>query len=242
MQRYEFPLGEAGLGEAGRIVVAFTERQDGDFAVNDALATAELQQHRIQIAPVPWVWCRQVHGSKVAVAGQMASGSIADALIAAEPNVALSITVADCAPIAVWSNKGALAAIHAGWRGLQGGVIAEAVKQLRDLDSQSTGGSSSLVALVGPHICAGCYDFSPADAVELQRKWGSDILTRSQSDQGQPELKLDLGLITQKALKHAGVTQIHTHGSCTSCNPESWFSHRARGELARNAMVVWREN
>ncbi len=238
--RREFPL-EC----RGRIVVAQTERSDGDFSPN---SSSDLAQHRQQIAPVPWVWCEQVHGAQVAVVRQTghfepSSASQADALITAQANLALGITTADCAPIAVWTTEGAVAAIHAGWRGLAAGIVGQAVAELVSLQPTSASPTSArLSAFVGPHICAGCYEFSPADAAGLCAQWGEDILRADGAGRGgETGHNLDLRLVISRALTQAGVAQVEYLDSCSSCEAERWFSHRARSETQRNAMVVWWE-
>lgn len=187
------------------------------------------------------MWGRQMHGSQVGIYKEDMPGSPVDALITDQPEVALGITVADCVPIAVWSSRGALAAIHAGWRGLQAGVVANAVRQLLALEAGHDHSSSVLRALVGPHICLGCYEFSQPDAAELQHRWGSDVLTVAHDGQKSPKAHLNLALITRRALNEAGVGDVQLLDSCSSCDSDRWFSYRARAESQRNAMVAWRE-
>lgn len=229
-------------------MVAQTERSDGDFgshSSSDSISDSDrdLSARRQQIAPVPWVRCQQVHGAQVAVVEQAGvverEGAAsppavpeADALVTNQAGIALSITTADCAPIAVWTSEGAVAAIHAGWRGLDAGIVGRAVAELVSLQPTSAGPN----AFVGPHICAGCYEFSPEDAAGLCDQWGEDILCIRQGRHS-----LDLRLVAARALAQAGVGHVTHLDSCSSCDAERWFSHRARAETQRNAMVVWWE-
>jgi len=238
MDRREFLL-----GEAGRVVVVFTELRDGDFSQpTTAAGAAELRRRRAQITRFPWFWCRQMHGCQVGSYPQDMPGYSADALITDQPEVALSITVADCVPIAVWSSRGALAAIHAGWRGLQAGVVGQAVSQLEALAAGPDSRPSVLHALVGPHICPNCYEFSRPDAAQLQHNWGADVLAVTPGGGHPSKAQLNLALIVQRALTAAGVDHIQWLNSCSSCDSARWFSHRARAASQRNAMVLWRES
>lgn len=242
MIRYERQL-EGG----GRIAVVCTERSDGDFRVpaEGEVVDRQLRERRAGIASHPWFWIRQQHGAKIAVVESVegslraeTSGQHADASVTAEACLALSITSADCLPIALW-NEGsakdsdqAIGVVHAGWRGLSLEIIQRAAEAM----NKTVGAATS--AFIGPHICASCYEFSRADAEQFIDRWGSDVY-RDDSLAGTPAL--DLGRIAELSLREAGVHDIANSGRCTACEPERWFSHRARQEEERMAMVVWRE-
>ncbi len=70
----------------------------------------------------------------------------------AAPDLAAMVLTADCIPVALGA-RGAVAALHAGWRGLAGGVLEEGVRALREL-----GGNGDIVAVVGPCAGACCYE------------------------------------------------------------------------------------
>ena len=76
----------------------------------------------------------------------------ADGHALAAPGLAAMVLTADCIPVALGA-QGAVAALHAGWRGLAGGVLEEGVRALREL-----GGSGDIVAVVGPCAGACCYE------------------------------------------------------------------------------------
>jgi hypothetical protein len=100
---------------------------------------------------------RQVHGTMVVVARQAAAaGADADIIVSDNPDLALAVQAADCVPILIADRRtGAVAAAHAGWRGLSVRVPAAAVAALgREFGSQR----KDLVAAVGPAIGACCYE------------------------------------------------------------------------------------
>jgi hypothetical protein len=170
---------------------------------------------------------RQVHGTTV----RRASEPPSDARPVAEEDgqaTALRghpalVFTADCLPILI-TGEGAVAAVHAGWRGLAGGVIAEGVRAVREL-----GGDGVLHGLVGPGARGCCYE--AGEEVHAQFA-GYDARVGARN--------LDLAAIARAQLAHAGA-EVHDVGLCTICEPELFFSHRRdHGMTGRQAGLVWR--
>jgi polyphenol oxidase len=111
----------------------------------------------------PLVRVRQVHGADVLVrhAGDAPARTMAsaDIIVSDDPTTAIAIQTADCVPLLIADRRtGAVAAAHAGWRGLAAGVPAVAVDALcRHFGSRS----ADLVAAAGPSIGACCYEVGP---------------------------------------------------------------------------------
>lgn len=145
----------------------------------------------------------------------------ADGHASAAPGVAAMVLVADCLPV-VLAARGAVAALHAGWRGLAGGVLEEGVRALRDV-----GGTGAIVAVLGP--CAGrcCYEVGE----EVHAAFGGAHRHGA---------LLDLRAIARERLLAAGVAEVRDgDAACTICD-ERFFSHRREGERAgRQAAVAW---
>ena len=180
--------------------------------------------------PVSWV--RQVHGDGVVVVEGPGHGcgEEGDALVTAHSEAALAIFTADCAPVALASPEGVVGAAHAGWSGVVGGVIERAVDAMRSL------GASRVEAALGPCIHAECYEFG---AGPLERVVAAlDGAVRATTGAGAPAL--DLPAAVAVALRRAGAHLVHDENVCTACAADRYFSHRARGERQRQAMVVWR--
>jgi len=189
-------------------------------------------------------WLDQVHGSFVVGAppvgsrpgavGHRTGGSVCvgtgDGLVAASPEVAIAMLTADCASIALASPEGVFAAVHAGWRGLVGGVIGQAAAAMR------AEGATDLSSALGPCIHAECYEFSPADLEEVVAVLGDGV--RGQTSKGRPAL--DLPAAVSLALRADDIHQRPGVDACTACGP-GYFSHRARRDTGRQALVVWTE-
>lgn len=214
----------------GPAEVRFTGRAEGDLGHRDGTVTADVEQRRRRILDRPWTWLRQVHGSEVAVVDRPGdcAGHEADAAVSGHPGAALAVFVADCAPVALASPEGVIGAVHAGWRGLAAGVIENAVRAMAGL------GATRIEAALGPCIHAGCYEFSPHDLDEVAARLGDAVRGRTADGRA----ALDVPAAVRRALAGAGVSLRADHGGCTACSPDH-FSHRARREPERQAMVVW---
>jgi copper oxidase (laccase) domain-containing protein len=145
--------------------------------------------------------------------------------------VVLSVNVADCAPVALVSRQGVVAAVHAGWRGVAAGVIERAVADMRSL------GAVDIEACLGPCIHPECYEFGKDDLDLLRAQWGGAIVGRTSSG----ELALDLPMAVAGALGRAEVALVASADRCTACGGADFYSHRARHDEGRHALAVWIE-
>jgi YfiH family protein len=221
-------------GPAGVVLRHSTTRAEGDFSVG--AERLGLARRRRGVAGHPWVWLRQVHGADVVVVtadGRAdAVGVEADALVTAEPELVLAVQTADCVPITFHSPEGVIGLAHAGWRGLEAGVVDATLGAMADL------GATSISHEVGPHIMGACYEFGSDDLDRLAGRFGARVRTTTET--GAAALDLDEVLAASLGRRSSPDTP-HGHESCTACHPERWFSHRARGERERMATVIWRE-
>lgn len=144
----------------------------------------------------------------------------ADGHALAAPELAAMVLTADCTPV-VLGARGAVAALHAGWRGLAAGVLEEGVRALRQV-----GGEGEVVAIVGP--CAGvcCYEVGE----EVHAAFGGSHRNGK---------LIDLRAIAHERLTSAGVAQVGDVPACTICD-ERFFSYRREGVRAgRQAGIAW---
>ena len=184
----------------------------------------------------PWTWLRQVHGARVIDVGEPGAhaGAEADAAVTSDDDVVLCILTADCAPIAFTSPEGVRGVAHAGWKGLAEGVIAATAEAMR------ARGATDIAAALGPCIHPACYEFSPADLDVVAGRLGDHV--RSTTADGRPAL--DLPGAVRHAIADSGVRLVEDARTCTACDVTEdgqprWFSHRARGDEARQALVQW---
>ncbi len=215
-------------GLLARVVVS--DFWDGDLAPQADSATLEARQ--AGVAPMPWTWLRQVHGSGVVEVRWPGDrhGETADAAVTNRVGCTLSVTVADCAPVAILADGGGLAVVHAGWRGILGGVIESAMGLL----SAVTVGPFR--AVIGPCINACCYEFSVDDLERVVAHLGDGAWGKTRT--GRPAL--DLPAAVSATLSGVGVVESELDGTCTSCDDDYW-SYRATGTRERHAMAAWLE-
>jgi YfiH family protein len=224
------------LPSGGRARVRFTTAADGDFAVGQPAAV--LGARRRALVPLPWTWLCQVHGSEVVTvdAPGAHAGAPADAAVTAAAGAALAIHAADCAPVALVADDGAVAAVHVGWRGLTAGVIERAGAAVRAVGDADPG---RLRAVVGPCIHACCYEFGVADLERVEARYGTGV--RGTTSSGRAALDLPAAVAAALAAIPGAELAVASPW-CTACGTPAMFSHRARGDTARQAMVVWLES
>jgi YfiH family protein len=203
----------------------------GDHVGDDPAAVA---RHRSAVAmaagladPAAWVWLRQVHGRQVVeVAAPPPAQPEADASLTGARGLPLAIVTADCAPV-VLANDDAVAAVHAGHRGLLAGVLENAVAHLR------TRGAGPVRAFLGPCIHAECYEFGEADLEPLVARLGAQVA--STTTDGRPAL--DIPAAVRAALARVEVDGLDDCGVCTSHAP-GYFSYRRDGVTGRQVTVA----
>jgi hypothetical protein len=173
----------------------------------------------------------QVHGSIAhAVDGTEDRHEIlfreGDALVGRNPRAAVGVRMADCLPVLVADREsGAVAAIHAGWRGLVRGAVSEGIAALR----RAAGHDGDLVAAVGPHITGRAFEVSEEVAAELDGASRADgVIDRGVG----PKPHVHLVRIARAELAAAGVAadSIDVVPGCTYSDPEDFFSFRRDGK------------
>ncbi len=233
----------AGPGNV-RVHTRFTDRGDGDLFVG--LPVDELMQRRASIAPFPWTWLNQVHGNRVVVVrspGEHA-GESADAAVTDICGATLAVHTADCAGVLLRGEgpeHPVIGAAHAGWRGLESGVLEATVAAMREL------GAESIRWRLGPCISAERYEFSPVDLDRLSVRLGEGV--RSRTTDGAPALDLRAGVARALEASGAepegdaeegreGVGRALPDPPCTATD-ERFYSWRARGDHGRQAAITW---
>jgi purine-nucleoside/S-methyl-5'-thioadenosine phosphorylase / adenosine deaminase len=195
---------------------------------------------------------------------QLRSDSIeGDALVTDEPGILLSVRSADCVPVLIADSKGsAVAAVHAGWKGMLGGIVEKTVGEMRRLFGSRPG---ALIAAIGPSIRDCCYEVGQElhssfcgrfpEGESFFRKLPDDKIFTERNPYPPPFLSfappghgpdpgarphLDLVAVTRYQLRRAGVqeSRIRVADFCTSCRSDLFFSHRKEGSRAGRMMAV----
>lgn len=182
---------------------------------------------RIEPGAPPVAWARQIHSARVLPAQSGACGE-GDALFAESSDLALSIITADCVPVVLAGPDG-LAAVHAGWRGIAGGIVPATL--------EAAGGGSGWSAWIGPAIGPCCYEVGEEVAEQVAAVSGPEVVVPGPA--GKPHL--DLVAAVRRQLSAAGVEEIYSVPDCTRCDSERLYSYRREGKGAgRNMAFIWR--
>ncbi len=167
----------------------------------------------------------QVHGADIRViaapsrpgrfTGALSGWPEGDGLVTDRPGIALVVLGADCLPVLLWRTDAHLvAAAHAGWRGLAGGVLAKAVTAL--------GRPLATAAAIGPGVGPCCYPVDAALRGRFAERFGAATVIGD---------AVDLAAAARVELAAAGVPAgaIATVDACTACDPTRFYSHRRDG-------------
>jgi polyphenol oxidase len=183
----------------------------------------------------------QVHGAAVlAVSPGMSPVEArmvqADALVAVGGEAAVAVRVADCVPLLLADRRsGAVAAVHAGWRGCVAGVVAHAMAHLA---RRAGARPAEVVAAIGPHIRVGAFEVGEDVAARLAAAApAGQVVLRGA---GQP--RVDLARVVRVQLLAVGVAEasIEDVGGCTFAEPERFFSYRRDGQRSGRHLAVIR--
>lgn len=171
---------------------------------------------------------RQVHGTSVIPAPSRAEPPEADGLMTAATGLGLVVHSADCVPLLFWAARaGAIAAVHAGWRGTLARIAAEAVSELEEAFDVEP---EEIHVALGPAIRSCCFEVGD-EVVEAFARSGRDM-ERIASPGPNGRKHLDLIEDNKIQLSRAGVEEqrIYDSGRCTSCENERFYSFRREGQ------------
>ncbi len=182
--------------------------------------------------PAEPFWLEQVHGEAVAQAcREPGPPPAADAAFSAEAGVVCAVMTADCLPVLFCNREGTrVAAAHAGWRGLAGGVLEATVRAL---------GAGDWMAWLGPAIGPEAFEVGPPVRQAFLDKLGDCEDAFRQTSEN--HWLADLYALARISLSQAGVTAVYGGGECTHADPERFFSYRRDGQTGRMATLIWRE-
>jgi hypothetical protein len=186
---------------------------------NDAAASDEAIAIILRLRAPPFR-ASQVHGARAIVVDGRDAASVAreeaDALVATTPESAVAVAVADCVPILLADSKsGAVAAVHAGWRGLVAGVIEAA------LDAHAFD-----LAAIGPCIGACCFEIGEDVAAKL--------CPHVVGNRGDLRAAARARLVA-KYVQNANIDDVP---GCTKCDASLFHSHRRDGATAGRQLAV----
>lgn len=167
----------------------------------------------------------QVHGADVLAHGGDWSGwqryPEGDGHITVARGTALAVTIADCTPVLVWHQGGAIAALHAGWRGTAAGILDRGLDRMEQLGFPTR----ECAVHLGPAICGQCYEVGP------------EVLTAMFGAPATGKGLLDVRAVLAAQAEARGVRRVTIDAACTRCDRDRFFSHRG-GDAGRQLGII----
>lgn len=217
---------------AGGVSTGACASFNASYKVGDAPAAVDENRRRLRcLLPEEPRWLTQVHGARVMDAESVDDLPQADASLARRAGCVCAVTVADCVPVLFCDTAGTVvAAAHAGWRGLAGGVLENTVRAMA-VDP------AGVLAWLGPGIGPDAFEvgndvrdaFAAHDAAALAAfrahaagKWLADLYA-----------------LARQRLSACGVTRVSGGTHCTYSDPQRFFSYRRERTGGRMAALVW---
>lgn len=221
-----FTTGRAGGVSQGAFASWNLAAHVGDTA-SDVAANRAILAHACDLPTQP-LWLHQVHGRVVVDAGQArAAAPEADGSFSTRRGVICAVLTADCLPVVLAAQDACcVAVLHAGWRGLAGGILEAGVLALPVPASQ-------LVAWLGPAIGAGDYEVGD----EVRNAFGPTArVAFTASAHGR--YRADLYALARLRLAALGVRSIYGGGFNSFRDPDL-YSYRKAPVCGRMATVAW---
>ena len=236
-----------------RVRAAFTLRQGGVSTApydslnvgvhvgDDPAAVAENRRRiraQLQLPEEP-AWIEQVHGIEVLDLDEprqarTAGVVVADAALTRRAGRVCAVQVADCLPVLLADRDGsAVAAAHAGWRGLAAGVLEATVNKLAIEPER-------LIAWLGPAIGPKHFEVG----AEVRRAFLAHDAGAAGAFAANTRARwqCDLAGLARRRLAALGVAAVFGRDSCTYADAWSFFSYRRDGCCGRMAALIWRED
>jgi YfiH family protein len=210
--------------------------------VGDDPARVRQNRDRLRaVLPAEPLWLTQVHGTVVADAAVTSGVPEADASVARASGAVCLVMTADCLPVLFCDAAGTVvAAAHAGWRGLAGGVLERTVAAMR------AAGAGEVLAWLGPAIGPARFEVGADVLQAFQLGAGQDALARRQVEAafvplaGSPGKYLaDIYALARSVLERDGVRRIAGGEYCTVSDPARFYSFRRDGVTGRQASLIW---
>ncbi|PHQ80712.1 MAG: hypothetical protein COB66_04145 [Coxiella sp. (in: Bacteria)] len=188
-----------------------------------------MQQHNLPRMPI---WLNQTHTTYPVelAANSTTLSQECDAAYTRCADMPCTVLTADCLPLLVCNRQGTeVAAIHAGWRGLQAGVIENTIDQL-------TSSPDDLLVWLGPAIGPSAFEINNEIRLAFLARYPQNSVAFKQVNQC---WFADIYALARVSLQSRGISQIFGGDYCTFSENEHFFSYRRDGLTGRMASIIW---
>jgi hypothetical protein len=218
----------------GVSVGAFASLNLGAHVGDDPAAVTENRRRVRETLELPQepLWLQQVHGVHVHLnEAQVSAPPTADASAAFATGRVCAVLTADCLPVLFTDQAGTrVAAAHAGWRGLAGGVLARTIAALGVRPAE-------LLAWLGPAIEQAAFEVGS----EVREQFLSldPAAAAAFAPNARGRWQADLYALARAQLARLGVGGVHGGDYACYADPERFFSYRRDGQTGRMATLIW---
>ncbi|NIY91307.1 peptidoglycan editing factor PgeF [Vibrio diazotrophicus] len=189
----------------------------------------DLLQQQTQMPTAP-VWLNQTHSTVVLDVSQPTNDVLdADGIITSSPNVVCSAMTADCLPVLITNTSGTqVAAVHAGWRGLAGGIVENTLEQF----------SNDVMLWLGPAIGPEAFEVGE-DVLQAFLDYDSKAGVAFVPGKQKGKWWANMTMLTRLRMAKLGIDQVFDSGLCTYQDPQRFYSYRRDGVTGRQATFIW---
>ena len=212
----------------------------GDFAHNnlgmhvndnqqDVIFNRQTLKDSLNLPAEPF-WLRQTHTTICADVNDRNCDNAADAAITTRRNIPLVVLTADCVPILICNKNGTqIAAVHAGWKGLVGGIIENTIQKFSEP-------AENYLAWIGPAICESCYETGDDIKQQFVNKYPN---LEQAFTNDYPKTHTNLPRLAAMILNQHGVNQVYLSNACTFEENDKFYSYRRQAKTGRIATLIW---
>ncbi|MBU0528445.1 peptidoglycan editing factor PgeF [bacterium] len=212
---------------ANHLIAGFTNQYYPYSSVIDRVEFAKMLKLDSRKIVIP----QQIHSSNVTICTKAGNIIDTDGIVTNNKDLILSIQVADCIPIYIYDYRNQnIALVHAGWRGVNLGIIENSIKRMKELDSNSI----DIKVLLGPSIRQCCFEVGP----EVGKLFDNKFQENGKGNRTQLDLQ---GVVIDKLfnmnIQNENIIDIK---ECTCCS-DRYHSYRRDGDKAGRmiAMIGW---
>lgn len=206
----------------------------GNHVGDDAAVVASNRQWLFEHANMPSrpIWLNQTHSTLVLEASSPTDEVLdADGLFTQSANVVCSAMTADCLPVLLTNTTGTqVAAVHAGWRGLAGGIVEQALQKF----------DGEVLAWIGPAIGQSAFEVGK-DVLDAFCAFDSQAEKAFTPKNIEGKWLADMNMLVTQRLNKAGVMAVYYSDLCTYNDAERFYSYRRDGKTGRQASFIWIE-
>ena len=210
--------------------------------MEDNLADVQLNRDSLVKAltlPAEPLWLDQYHSTELVYLPDAPRAARADASYSDQPNSVCAILTADCLPVLFCNRSGTqVAAAHAGWRGLCGGILRNTLASFKDSADQ-------VMAYLGPAIGPEAFEVGEEvlqaflQSAQNQDHRQAIIAAFKPIDGVVGKFLADLHRLARAELAACGVTGVYAGDYCSYSDKQRFYSYRRESKTGRNASLIW---